>query len=465
MGQIREDLPAIRRKFHEYPETLWTEFWTTAKICEYLEQLGFTLTIGGDIIQPDLRQMVPEDIEIETAYQRALNLGANPKYLEKMKGGLTGVMGIIDTRKSGPTFQYEVDIDGLPMKESSDENHVPFKEGWYSKNEGKMHSCGHDVHITMGLGVAEYVAENKDKLKGKFVFTFTPAEEGGHGAVSFSRLPLMKEIDYYFAYHDAIKPIEGLFLVPRAHLRSIQTYKIEFRAKPKNDEVALFIDLIQEREAGILKSNTDLANAFAERYKRIPIKYDNTLKAATTAYMNIQSIPKRMDGQFQVSVMEFTQGQYPKFPVTFTLTIRADNNDLTDYITEQSLKILKNAAKSFDVFVKMKKDKVWCYPAWERNDEELIALAEESWKEMHGNMIIKSPFAEMGTDDDVYMMNEIKKYGGKCFYGLLVSCNRTEELGQFGELHTDTMNIDNELMMAGVNLTIKMIEKILENEK
>ena len=72
MGKILNDLPAIRKKFHQYPETLWTEFWTTATICEYLEDLGFELTIGKDIIQPDLREMVPENEIIENSYKEAI---------------------------------------------------------------------------------------------------------------------------------------------------------------------------------------------------------------------------------------------------------------------------------------------------------------------------------------------------------------------------------------------------------
>ena len=97
-----------------------TEFWATVTICEYLEKLGFTLTIGEDIIQSKLREMVPKDEEIQVAYQKALDLSANPKFLKKMKGGLTGVIAILDTGKKGPIFQYEVDIDALPIKESTD---------------------------------------------------------------------------------------------------------------------------------------------------------------------------------------------------------------------------------------------------------------------------------------------------------------------------------------------------------
>ena len=291
--------------------------------------------------------------------------------------------------------------------------------------------------------------------------TFTPAEEGGHGAFSFSRLPIMKEVNYYFAYHDAVKPLGGMFLVPRVFLRSIETYKIEFRAKSMNDEQALLIDLVQEMQKGMLKSHIELVNAYAERYKRIPIKYENTLKAATTAYLNLQAVPKRMDGQFQIIINDFNQKKYPKFPVTFSLTIRADNNDLTDYLIKKTIIIIKNAAKSFDVHVRIKRDTEWCYPAWEKNDPELVKIAEDSWKEMYGDTIVKTPFGEMGTDDNVYMMNDITKNGGKCIYAILASDTHSGQPTQYGELHTNKMNVDDELMIGGVNLTIKIVEKIL----
>ncbi len=455
----RDDLTQIRRKFHQYPETLWTEFWTTAKICEYLEAWRYKLMVGSEIIQPTLRRMVPPQENIENAYQRAKEWGAPEKCLHKMEGGLTGVMGMLDTGREGPTFQYEADIDALPIKESEEESHVPFKEGWGSKNEGNMHACGHDVHITMGLGVAEWISKNIEKLRGKFVLTFTPAEEGGHGALSFSKLPVMKEIDYYFAYHVAVKPLGGMFLVPRVFLRSIEIYEVEFRAKKSKEEQALLLNLVQEMQEGKLKTHLDLVNAYVERYKRIPLKSENTLKAAISAYFNLQGIPKRMDGQFQLSIMEFKQGEYPNHSITFKLIIRADNNNLTDYLAKSSHLILNNAAKSFGVRVKIKRDQEWCYPAWEQNNTELIKLAEQVWKKFYGNTVVKHSFGEMGTDDDVYMMNTIVENGGKCFYGIIASDTNGN---RYGELHTNNFNIDERVIEAGIGLTTHMINRILE---
>jgi len=51
-----------------------------------------------------------------------------------------------------------------------------------SVNPGVRHICGHDMHVAVGLGIAEVLAANREQLPGTIVFLFQPAEETAAGA-------------------------------------------------------------------------------------------------------------------------------------------------------------------------------------------------------------------------------------------------------------------------------------------
>jgi len=82
-----------------------------------------------------------------------------------------GVVAVLDGAIPGPTVAWRSDIDALPINELAN---VP----WRSENDGVMHACGHDLHLTVGLGAAEILMRNREQVRGKVVFLFQPAEEG-----------------------------------------------------------------------------------------------------------------------------------------------------------------------------------------------------------------------------------------------------------------------------------------------
>ena len=95
---------------------------------------------------------------------------------ETQRSAKTGVIAILEGAKEGKTIALRADIDALNITE---ENDVPYK----SKNIGKMHACGHDVHTASLLTAARIIRKYRDNLTGKVKFIFQPAEEGGGGAV------------------------------------------------------------------------------------------------------------------------------------------------------------------------------------------------------------------------------------------------------------------------------------------
>ena len=129
-----------RHDIHQNPELSNREFRTAKKVEEHLLSLG---------------------IKIET------------------KIAYTGVVGLIEGGLPGPTIALRADMDGLPVIEKTG---LPFASKkmteYLGQSVGVMHACGHDAHVAILMGVAEFLAKNKDQLKGNVMLIFQPAEEG-----------------------------------------------------------------------------------------------------------------------------------------------------------------------------------------------------------------------------------------------------------------------------------------------
>jgi len=130
--ELFESLVECRRWFHSHPELSNREVATSAEIARRLREMGYEPRTG-------------------IAHH--------------------GVVAVLEGGKPGPVVAWRSDIDALPIDEAVD---VP----WKSQNPGVMHACGHDVHMTVGLGTAELLMRMKDDLPGTVIFLFQPAEEG-----------------------------------------------------------------------------------------------------------------------------------------------------------------------------------------------------------------------------------------------------------------------------------------------
>lgn len=137
VNKINDKLIKMREHFHRNPELSFQEIKTSQKIAEILQGLGL------DEVRTDIAK--------------------------------TGVVGLLKGNQSGKTFALRADIDALPIQEAND---VPYR----SQNDGVMHACGHDTHITMVLGAAMILSKMRDSIKGNVKFIFQPAEEIFGGA-------------------------------------------------------------------------------------------------------------------------------------------------------------------------------------------------------------------------------------------------------------------------------------------
>ena len=120
--------------------------------------------------------------EFETAAEIARGLIASG-YEVTTEVGKTGVVAVLRNGE-GPTILIRGDTDALPMVEQTG---LPYAsevrvERPNGSAVGAMHACGHDVHISMVLGVGKLMNDLRDHWQGTLVMIAQPAEEIGQGA-------------------------------------------------------------------------------------------------------------------------------------------------------------------------------------------------------------------------------------------------------------------------------------------
>ena len=98
--------------------------------------------------------------------------------------GGTGLIGIL-SNKAGKTVMLRADIDALPVEEltgleyASKKKEVDIEDGI---EKSVMHACGHDMHITVMMAVAETMARSANTWSGTLICLFQPNEERAGGA-------------------------------------------------------------------------------------------------------------------------------------------------------------------------------------------------------------------------------------------------------------------------------------------
>ncbi|MFB5190966.1 N-acetyldiaminopimelate deacetylase [Alicyclobacillus fastidiosus] len=106
----------------------------------------------------------------------------------------TGVLVLVCGESPERRVAYRADMDGLPVREETGASYA-------SVHDGMMHACGHDVHMTIALGLLAHFAVHRPK--DDILFVFQPAEEGPGGALPMLQSDEFKNLrpDAIFALH------------------------------------------------------------------------------------------------------------------------------------------------------------------------------------------------------------------------------------------------------------------------
>ena len=155
--ELEDEVLAIRRSIHQWPELSEQEYKTCELIAVKLDEMG-----------------IPYETGIAD----------------------TGIVAVLEGAVPGPVIALRADIDALPIQE---ETGLPFA----SQNPGVMHACGHDAHAAVLLGTARVLSQMRDELCGTVKFFFQPAEETVGGANRMIQAGCLENphVDYVLGLH------------------------------------------------------------------------------------------------------------------------------------------------------------------------------------------------------------------------------------------------------------------------
>lgn len=381
------DVVALRRDFHKHPEVGFTEFRTAAKVVEILTALGYHVTYGEEAMDGGSRRGLPSEKQLEEAYARALRDGANPQILEKMRGGYTAVIGVLQGRTPGPTTAFRFDMDALPIQESADSDHFPNAAGFASVYEGTMHACAHDAHTAIGLGLAEKLADRN--FAGTVKLIFQPAEEGVRGAYAIVQKGIVDDVDAIFCFHLGTNVPLGEFHGGSAGFLASTKMAVHFHGVSSHAGAA-------------------------------PEKGRNALLGAATALLNIHAIPRFSSGSTRINVGILEGGTAANIIPSYAkmvLETRSVSEEVNQELENRVRTIVAHSAAMHELRHEIEvigaATTISC-------DPELVDAALEEARQVEGFHTFKAVEASsLGSEDASFLIRRVQERGGKGTYMII----------------------------------------------
>jgi len=382
-------LVEIRRDIHMHPELSNEEVRTSKLVADRLRELGIT------------------DIKTGVAGH--------------------GVVAVLKGGQDGPCVAVRADMDALPIKELRS---APYR----SRNPGVMHACGHDVHVTCALGVAELLARHRDLVKGSVKFLFQPAEEA---------MPATFKGDW----GAKLMVAEGAMENPKpAAVFGLHTTAIVQPAGTTDDETHYL-------KAGQVGYTPLIDNANSDRFAitihgkmahgSAPHKGVDAIAVAAEAIMALQMIKSRQTNARQplvISIGVINGGQRENIiaeKVELGGTVRTYDAKFRDGIIVQMERILKGITEAHYTMEYRK-----TYPSI-INDQKLVDATVPAFKRVLGEKNVIQLIPGMGGEDFSYFAQVVPG-----FYFRLGVAN--EEKGFTYGGHTPMYDCDEDSIKTGV---------------
>ncbi|MBQ3402571.1 MAG: amidohydrolase [Synergistaceae bacterium] len=420
--ELERELIHLRRDFHAYPESAWLEFRTCSLISRRLEALGYNVKSGLEVIDTASVMGRPSEEVIARNIQRALSQGADPGQLTRLQG-YTGLTAELDTGRPGPVVALRFDMDCVEVQEDTSSSHRPEREGFSSVNTGLCHSCGHDAHVSIGLGVAEALMSERERLRGKVRLIFQPGEEGCRGAYAMMMKGVVDDADYFMAMHIGMGVPSGVFVLNAAGWLATAKIDAEFSGVP--------------------------AHASAS-----PEKGRNALLAACTATLGLHSIAPHSGGNMRINVGTLNAGTGRNViadHAAMRIETRGETQEVAEYAYSRAVEVLKGSAMMYGVDVDISKAGEG---TTSEGSPELVRVAGEAVRELGIFGRVEESSHAGASEDATWFMRRVQSHGGQAVYfGLGSDITAPHHNGRF--------DVDEAVMIDGVRALAAITERLM----
>ncbi|WP_176081919.1 M20 aminoacylase family protein [Paraburkholderia tropica] len=341
--------------------------------------------------------------------------------------GKTGVVGVLKRGNGARSIGLRADMDALPIQELNTFDHR-------SRNDGKMHACGHDGHTAMLLGAAQYLARH-GTFDGTIVFIFQPAEEGGAGAKAmiddglFTRFP----IDAVFGIHNWPGMPAGVFGVTEGPIMASSN---EFRIEIKG----------------------------VGSHAALPHNGRDPVFTAVQIANGLQSIITRNKKPLDTAVLSITQihagDAVNVVPNTAWIagTVRTFTTETLDLIESRLRKIAESTADAYDCSVEITFHRN--YPPTVNSSAETQFAAEVMREVVGADRVDASVEPTMGAEDFSFML--LEKPGCYAFLGNGDGGHRESGHGAGPcMLHNASYDFNDQLLPVGSSYWVQLATKFL----